>query len=227
MTERMGIKAEGLSVLYDPTPADEIKKRQGPRQHQGDCPKFGICSQPHMMLDYVDARYVMDKLDRLGPENWQDRYVDRIGGSVRCGIGLLVDGEWIWKWDVGTTSDIEPEKGSYSEAFKRAAVKWGIGRDLYGHKPASAPQTAAKAQQAAKPTNAPLPPNQPPEPNDADFASLIGENVTPIRPTQISYANTSECPKHNVPWKGEPGDLYHRLESGGYCRPEGQPRKAR
>lgn len=134
---REGIKADGLSVLHEPTPAAEVKQRQGPRKHAGDCPKFGACPQPHMMLDYVDARYVMDKLDHLGPENWQDRYIDRPGGSVRCGIGLLVDGEWVWKWDVGTISDIEPEKGSYSEAFKRAAVKWGVGRDLYGHKPAA------------------------------------------------------------------------------------------
>lgn len=137
---REGIKAGDLSVLHEQTPVTEVKQRQGPRKHSGDCPKFGACPQPHMMLDYVDARYVMDKLDHLGPENWQDRYLDRAGGSVRCGIGLLIDGEWVWKWDVGTVSDIEPEKGSYSEAFKRAAVKWGVGRDLYGHKPgASAP----------------------------------------------------------------------------------------
>jgi len=143
---REGIKAADLAVLHEPTPEAEVRQRQGPRKHAGDCPKFGACPQPHMMLDYIDARYVMDKLDHLGPENWQDRYIDRTGGSVRCGIGILVDGEWVWKWDVGTVSDIEPEKGSYSEAFKRAAVKWGVGRDLYGKKPtASTPAPARPA----------------------------------------------------------------------------------
>jgi hypothetical protein len=150
---REGVKAADLAVLHEPTPEAEVRQRQGPRKHAGDCPKFGTCPQPHMMLDYIDARYVMDKLDHLGPENWQDRYIDRTGGSVRCGIGLLVDGEWVWKWDVGTVSDIEPEKGSYSEAFKRAAVKWGIGRDLYGHKPAA----AATEPPARRPTAAPTP----------------------------------------------------------------------
>jgi hypothetical protein len=175
---REGIKADALSVLHEPTPETEVKQRQGPRKHAGDCPKFGACPQPHMMLDYVDARYVMDKLDHLGPENWQDRYVDRDGGSVRCGIGLLIDAEWVWKWDVGTVSDIEPEKGSYSEAFKRAAVKWGIGRDLYGHKAgSSAPagqerlQAAPAAQEGlqaavsrAVRSTAPMPDDEPPFP---------------------------------------------------------------
>ena len=247
---REGISADALSVLYDPTPDEEVKKRQGPRQHQGDCPKFGVCPQPHMMLDYVDARYVMDKLDRLGPENWQDRYVDRDGGSVRCGIGLLIDGEWVWKWDVGTVSDIEPEKGSYSEAFKRAGVKWGIGRDLYGHKPAKS--TPARPTSAPTPVRAAQPrqqaaavetgSNEVPEPTAADLAALFSDEVATqsaaLRPPQTRAPSQAElaalagppdeaCPKHGVTWKGELGDLYHRMDGGGYCRPDGQPRKAR
>src|SRR5512139_4234760 len=107
---RQGITAQTLDVLCQPTPPEEVKQRQGPGGK---------------MLDYIDARFVMDRLDEIGAENWQDRYVDRPEGSVRCGIGILVDGEWVWKWDVGDPSDIEPTKGAYSEAFKRAGVKWG------------------------------------------------------------------------------------------------------
>jgi hypothetical protein len=216
---REGIHADALSVLYDPTPPEEVKKRQGPRQHQGDCPKFGTCPQAHMMLDYVDARYVMDKLDRLGPENWQDKYVDRDGGSVRCGIGLLIDGEWVWKWDVGTVSDIEPEKGSYSEAFKRAGVKWGIGRDLYGHKPAKsaaqpaarpatpAPTPAPAAEPRQQPAFVPVGPasNEPPEPSASELAVLFdGEVATQsavLRPPQTAPLahpqSAPTCPVHN------------------------------
>jgi hypothetical protein len=203
-----------------------------------------------MMLDYVDARYVMDKLDHLGPENWQDQFVDRLDGSVRCGIGLLIGGDWVWKWDVGTVSDIEPEKGSYSEAFKRAGVKWGIGRDLYGHKPTrSAPQPTTPAPRpvapvvaaalAAQPADSPfarlvqaevdagflMPPEAGFAPGELDAFFEGGQGAAP-RP--VHHFEVGElCPKHNAPWKGQPGDLYHKSESGGYCRPDGQPRKPR
>ena len=233
----MTIKATGLSILYDATPPEEVKQRQGPRKHQGDCPKFGACPKPHMMLDYVDARYVMDKLDRLGPENWQDLFVDRPDGSVRCGIGIHIGDEWIWKWDVGTVSDIEPEKGAYSEAFKRAGVKWGIARDLYGHKagtsrPASRPAPAPRPTQTEEPAHDLAPDDD----IGAAFDALVTQNTATMRPAPQRAPQTAThhvfevgelCPKHEVPWRGEVGDLYHKMESGGYCRPDGQPRKGR
>lgn len=188
----MTLKADDLKILYDATPTEEVKKRQGPRKHEGTCPKFGVCPQNHMMLDYVDARYVMDKLDHLGPENWQDLFVDRPDGSVRCGIGIHVGDEWIWKWDVGTVSDIEPEKGAHSEAFKRAGVKWGIARDLYGHKAGtSGTQPAAQArpagtQPAAQATRPPAGPNEPPVITDEELASLTDGPVHAV----------PKCPVH-------------------------------
>jgi hypothetical protein len=36
------------------------------------------------------------------------------------------------KADGAGDTDVEPEKGALSDAFKRAAVRWGIGRYLYG-----------------------------------------------------------------------------------------------
>lgn len=48
-----------------------------------------------------------------------------------------IDNSWVWKWDMGTESDFEEEKGEASDAFKRAAVKWGIGRFLYDIKNSS------------------------------------------------------------------------------------------
>jgi hypothetical protein len=114
--------------LNDPTPPSEIKKRQGPGGRT---------------LDYIDARFVMDRLDAaVGQENWQDKFEDLPNGSVRCGIGIRQKDGWVWKWDVGDVSDIEPVKGAHSDAFKRAAVKWGIGRDLYGDHPAPRPAQA-------------------------------------------------------------------------------------
>jgi len=81
---------------------------------------------------YIDSRDVQDRLDEVvGAENWQCDYKD-VKGVVYCGIAIKSDnGEWVWKWDAGSESNIEKEKGEASDSFKRAAVKWGIGRFLY------------------------------------------------------------------------------------------------
>lgn len=80
---------------------------------------------------YIDARQVMDLLDEVvGPQNWQDHYRE-VAGKVYCDLSIQVDDEWITKSDCGTASHFEAEKGQASDAFKRAAVKWGIGRFLY------------------------------------------------------------------------------------------------
>lgn len=80
---------------------------------------------------YIDARQVMDLLDRIvGPANWQDHY-NEVAGKVYCTLAIKVGGEWVEKSDCGTASNFEAEKGQASDAFKRAAVKWGIGRFLY------------------------------------------------------------------------------------------------
>ena len=80
---------------------------------------------------YIDARDVEDLLDEVvGKENWQDDY-KMIDGKLFAGIGIKVNDEWVWKWDTGVESNIEKEKGQVSDSFKRAGVKWGIGRFLY------------------------------------------------------------------------------------------------
>jgi len=82
-------------------------------------------------LAYLDARDVMNRLDAVaGPANWQCRYSHAAVKTV-CDIAIRVDGEWVWKADGAGDTDIEAEKGSLSDAFKRAAVRWGIGRYLY------------------------------------------------------------------------------------------------
>lgn len=80
---------------------------------------------------YIDARQVMDLLDEVvGTENWQDDY-KQADGMLFAGIGIKIDNQWVWKWDTGAESNIEKDKGHVSDAFKRAGVKWGIGRFLY------------------------------------------------------------------------------------------------
>ena len=85
------------------------------------------------LVAYIDSRDVQNILDEvLGQANWQDDYKE-VEGKIYAGIGILVNEitGWVWKWDCGTESNIEKEKGQASDAFKRAAVKWGVGRFLY------------------------------------------------------------------------------------------------
>jgi hypothetical protein len=80
-------------------------------------------------VPYLDARAVHERLDIVvGRANWQNTYDAESGVAS---IGIKIDEEWIWKSDVGTESNVEKIKGKASDAFKRAAVLWGIGRDLY------------------------------------------------------------------------------------------------
>jgi hypothetical protein len=84
-----------------------------------------------MALGYIDARDVMDRLDGVcGIGGWQCRYPHANGKTV-CEIGIKFGEEWIWKADGAGDTDFEAEKGALSDAFKRAAVRWGIGRYLY------------------------------------------------------------------------------------------------
>ena len=86
-----------------------------------------------MALAYMDARAVMDRLDGVcGPNGWQCNYTPGVNGSIVCNLGIrMPDGEWIWKADGAGATDVEGEKGMLSDALKRAAVRWGIGRYLY------------------------------------------------------------------------------------------------
>lgn len=83
-------------------------------------------------LAYIDARVVMERLDNtVGFMNWQNTYSTGVGTSIVCNLGVLLAGDWIWKADGAGPSDIEADKGALSDAFKRSAVRWGIGRYLY------------------------------------------------------------------------------------------------
>mgnify|MGYP001065141831 CR=1 FL=1 len=90
-----------------------------------------------LAIAYVEARAVMDRLDEVvGPGNWKDSYrilADRRDGEsgqveVECRLAIRLDDRWVVKADVGSGDDL---KAAYSDALKRAGVKWGIGRYLY------------------------------------------------------------------------------------------------
>lgn len=123
MTETIGIDLSALAAEF---PQDAVHWRvQGqPYERNG--------SHSAMALAYIDARDVMDRLDTVcGPGNWQNRYSETATGRVLCEIGICIDGAWVWKSDGAGNTAVEGEKGGISDALKRAAVLWGIGRYLY------------------------------------------------------------------------------------------------
>jgi hypothetical protein len=87
-------------------------------------------------VQYITARTAMNRLDNvLGPENWWDEYVPG-ENSVLCRLTVrLPDGSTLTKADAGGYAGMpdqgDDDKSGFSDAFKRAAVKFGVGRYLY------------------------------------------------------------------------------------------------
>ena len=82
-------------------------------------------------LVYITARDVMDRLDQVvGFSGWGTSYHE-VMGRVVCELTLNVEGKTITKCDGADDTAIEGAKGALSDALKRAAVQFGIGRYLY------------------------------------------------------------------------------------------------
>ena len=82
------------------------------------------------LLLYKTARTDAALLDeKYGPMSWQNDYRS-IDGKLYCGIGVLTEKGWVWKWNTGTESNMEAQKGEASDAMKRAGFVWGIGTEL-------------------------------------------------------------------------------------------------
>ena len=82
-------------------------------------------------VSYIDSRDVQDILDASCV--WSDRYYSE-GGLLFCEITIYADGREYKRTDTGSESNVDKQKGHSSDAFKRAAVKFGVGRFLYSQK---------------------------------------------------------------------------------------------
>jgi hypothetical protein len=150
-----------------------------------------------MALAYVDARVIQDRLDDvLGVTGWQDEYECLPDGSVVCRLRLRLGDEWITKMDVGGQSE-QPDEGdrrkaAFSDALKRAAVKFGIGRYLYRLPSQWVDYDPKKRQFVHPPT---LPPSALPRPKkpvrvEEEKASRKEKQSPPIR----LNSGTSQAP---------------------------------
>lgn len=83
------------------------------------------------LLLYKTARTDAALLDEtVGTFGWTNDF-KVLDGKLYGGIGIQFDNVFLWRWDCGTESNVEAEKGQASDAFKRAGFKWGIGAELY------------------------------------------------------------------------------------------------
>ena len=84
-----------------------------------------------LALAYVTSRAIMDRLDSVvGPTEWQNEVKIHETGVVAT-LTIRVGGEWIMRQDGAQFTNIEAFKGGISDALKRVAVLYGIGRYLY------------------------------------------------------------------------------------------------
>lgn len=90
-----------------------------------------------LVVPYLSARAIQNRLDEtVGPGLWKNRYEPIMKGADvagwLCYLSIYCNGEWVEKCDGADLTDIEAIKGGLSNALKRAAVQWGMGRYLYG-----------------------------------------------------------------------------------------------
>lgn len=84
------------------------------------------------MLLYMNSRVVTDLLDEtVGNMNWCSEF-QSVDGKVICRIGIWDEdkGMFIYKSDTGSESNIEAEKGQFSDCYKRCLSRWGV-NELY------------------------------------------------------------------------------------------------
>lgn len=182
-----------------------------------------------LAMAYVDARLIQDRLDDvLGPENWEDAYDLLPDGSVMCRLRLKLGEQWITKIDVGSPSE-QPDSGdrlkaAVSDALKRAAVKFGIGRYLYrlpaqwvDYDPvkkqiAQVPQMPAFAIPKSKAAPAPAEPKKeaPKAETKVEAPKPAAPKVEPKPEHAKVEAPKIEAPRSSLPVNGQ--ELHRRLQ---------------
>lgn len=112
-----------MQLLQNPFLPEEIEWRVGSTNKE---------KTKGIALAYVTNRAIQNRLDDVfGAFGWRNEYKEWKEKSQLCGISVKVGDEWITKWDGADDSNMDAVKGGLSDAMKRAAYQWGIGRYLY------------------------------------------------------------------------------------------------
>jgi hypothetical protein len=180
---------EIFAALASPFEPHEVKVRDGGQGRQ---------------LHYITARTAMNRLDTvLGPEAWEDEYY-AVCNVLFCRLTITMpDGTKISKSDAGGFKQMETrergqvvpdgentDKTGASDAFKRAAAKFGIARYLYRD---GVPSFFAGDAQPAPPVSPPrtAPPN-------GHSASRQGHGGAPRSGRALFAWSADEGKKNNV-----------------------------
>lgn len=208
--------------LAIPFPDDEVKQRPGAAKydHKPNCdgPKCRDTrdSNKHVQFSYIDARAVAQRLDDvLTPACWTFESSVIPGSDVVHGRLNVHSGEsYVWREDYGypnSERDDEPIKAAASDALKRCAVLFGIGRHLYednkpGHKTPQNGHSAPRPVPVAPRSSTAIP---------DDIGDLNWDHMLPAKPvardTPVAIAERplsageGLCPVHGIPWELKPG----------------------
>src|SRR5215467_4488356 len=203
-------EAEGVEVLTQqllaPFEANEVKFKPAV-----------VSGNRALALAYVDARVIQDRLDEvLGVLGWQDEYECLPDGSVVCRLRLRLGDEWITKMDVGGPFE-QPDEGdrrkaAFSDALKRAAVKFGIGRYLYRLPSQWVDYDPQKRQFARTPTLPPSAIRQPP-------AAVRQPSTQTAESGKRKAESGSAMPANGVELQRRVHDYDARLAQQGVCQP--------
>lgn len=114
--------SQTLASLKEPLPADVVKTREGWRDRAGNA----------HLVDYVEWFAVVDVLDRLAPE-WSHsvRAIVQVGETVAVTCAITIQGVTREGVGTGTADNESGVKKAEHDALKRAALKFGIGREVY------------------------------------------------------------------------------------------------
>jgi len=179
-----------------------------------------------LALAYVDARVIQDRLDDvLGVAGWQDEYECLPDGSVVCRLRLRLGDEWITKMDVGGPSE-QPDEGdrrkaAFSDALKRAAVKFGVGRYLYRLPSQWVDYDPRKKQFAKTPTLPPSAIRQPPSAVrqlSVQTAKRDAERAESDERKAESGRRKADMPANGVELQRRVHDYDARLAKQGVCQ---------
>jgi hypothetical protein len=118
VSEQQELAAQ-LGAPFDPQDVD-FRPQGKPRDGQGK------------VVAYVDARAVQERFDEVfGPLGWSFTWEPLVITSTIQVVRGTITVDGVAKSDVGDAGDTEPSKSAVSDAIKRAAVMWGVGRYLY------------------------------------------------------------------------------------------------
>lgn len=179
----MKLTREQLEQLREPFPADSVKwKPQTVREGRA------------LAVAYIDARDVMDRLDEVVGGDWSTTMEVIDGGHVVCSL-TVGDATRSDAGECGDSQNVDPLKSATSDAFKRAAVHFGIARYLY-----ALPLTWVDYDERSKRIVSP--------PRLPDWALPSGNGCKPVRVSgidaQAKAARRDAPPADTVPRRSPP-----------------------